>query len=101
VTRSPVQFEDDKIDAMFSKWKPSRSTVTETMDRRFLMKRDDFPAYQAAIQAPLLKTLFVALTEGDFPPLFAVTPVDGEVMINRYVNPGEVDNVVRTILAAN
>lgn len=94
-------WEDDKIDAMASKWKPSRSTNTETMDRNYLMKRDDFPAYEAAIQAPLLKTLFVSLTGNDLPPLFAVTPVDGELMFNRYPSAGEVDNVVRAILAAN
>lgn len=102
----------DKIDAMSSRWKPPRATVTQTMDRKFLLKRDDPDAFDEAIKAPLLKNLFVLLGdedeeaeegEGQDRPLahFAATPSEGEIMFNRYPKAEEVKNVVRAILAAN
>jgi hypothetical protein len=101
-----------KIDAMSSRWKPPRATVTQTMDRQFLLKRDDPDAFDEAIKAPLLKNLFVLLGEKDEEaeeeegqdkalPHFAATPSDGEIMFNRYPKAEEVKNVVRAILAAN
>lgn len=92
---------DDKIDSVASRWKEARLTMTSTMDKKYLLKRDEPEKYKDAIKAPLLKTLFVALTKDDFPAQFAVEPSEGELMLNRFVNTGEVENVVRAILAAN
>lgn len=92
---------DDKIDSPASRWKEARTTMTSTMDKKYLLKRDEPAKYEAAIKAPLLKTLFVKLTNDSIPAQFAVEPCQGELMLNRFVSTGEVDNVVRAILADN
>lgn len=92
-----------KIDAPFARWKPDKSTVTQTMDGNYLLKRDDPDAFEKAIKEPLLKTLFVLV----YPDVaersthFSVSPSDGEIMFNRYSKSEEVANVVRAILTAN
>jgi len=92
----------DQIDGEHIRFKAARSTKTEDMDSTFLMKRDDPAAFQLAIAAPLLKSTFKAVGDSNFPPLFAVVPSDGELIVNRYSDTlTEVDNVVRAILAAN
>jgi hypothetical protein len=92
----------DKIDAPQARWKPAKATVVQTMDRTYLLKRDDPTAFDKAIKEPLLKTLFVVVdSNSDYDTHFSVSPQDGEIMFNRYGKPGEVANVVRAILRAN
>lgn len=94
---------EDKIDAIQTKWKGAKATLTETMDGKFLMKRDDRPAYERAIKAPLLKTVFHTLVaDVKFPGLFSVVPSEGELAVTRYPDDAEeMANVVRAILSAN
>ena len=96
-------WEAGDIDSEQLRWKSAKSTDTKTMDTKFLMKRDDPTAFQRAIDAPLLKSVFQSIMpDKKYPPVFAVVPADGEVIINRYSNDfAEADNVVRAILAAN
>jgi len=91
------------FDSDSTRFKGAKSTSTETMDEKFLLKRDLPEEYAKAMKAPLLKTVFETLKpELKYPPQFTVDPTAGELVVTRYSDAGnEVDNVVRAILAAN
>lgn len=95
-------WDSDRIDAPYARYKPDKSTITQTMDRTYLLKKDDPAGYQKAIKEPLIRTLFVVVDpQADYSTRFSVSPSEGELMFNRYGKPEEVANVVRTVLAAN
>ena len=96
-------WEAGTIDAAHSRWKASKATLTETMDEKCFLKKDDHNAYQRAMKAPLLKTVLHTMDlEKKFPPVFTVVPCDGELAVTRYPDtPEEVANVVGAILSLN
>ncbi len=96
-------WEGGEFDAEVSKFKASKSTRTETMDTKCLLRRDSPEEYANAMEAPLLRTVFETLkAELNYPPLFSADPSAGELVVTRYSEDGdEVDNVVRAILSAN
>src|ERR1051325_7302556 len=96
-------WSDGVIDAAHSKWKASKATVTETMDEKCYLRKDDQGAYDRAMKAPLLKTVFHTMdTTKKFPAIFTVVPCEGEVAVTRYPeNANEVATVVAAILSGN
>lgn len=94
---------DDLIDSGKAQWKESNSTLIDTMDGSFLLKRDKPEFYERAIEGPLLKMVFKTLDkDAVWPEIFSVDATQAELATTRYNNDRHaVENLVREILRRN
>jgi hypothetical protein len=91
------------IDATSVKYKKDKSTVTESMDEEFLLKRDEPNTYNDIITRPLNKMSFRSLNEGDnFSRSFTVDPSNGVFSMNIYPeDPAQTWTIISAILRNN
>jgi hypothetical protein len=96
-------WEEDLIDSGKAQWKESNSTLIDTMDGSFLLKRDKPEFYKRAVQGPLFKTVFKCLDkDAAWPEIFSADACKGELATTRYNNDRDaVENLVREILRRN
>ena len=91
------------IDSPEARWRNSKSTSRETMDEKFMIRRDRPEVYQAAMKSPLLKTQFLFLKDGtQYVSHFVVEASIGLVRFPMFtVREDGTTNVLTKILELN
>jgi hypothetical protein len=96
-------WEEDYIDSPEARWRNSRSTSRETMDEKYMIKKDQRAVYDKAKRVPLLQTLFrFVKDEDEYVSHFVVDPGNGLVRFPMFSarRDGTI-NVLAKILALN
>ena len=93
----------DLMDAFKTKFKKTRSTTTESMDKEKGIKATDPELYKDMQLRPMFETMFrVAPKAGSAVEVFQVNPTDGIIKMTRYTErPGDSNELVGKILQAN
>ena len=95
-------WDGNLFDAARVRYKRARATSTEVMDEAFTVKRDDPGRYARLVSKPLYQTTFMFTEREPCIQYFVANPTLGKLTFRRFSTSNNcVDDVIRTIIAAN
>jgi hypothetical protein len=96
-------WSEDFMDAFRSKFKKTRSTTTEAMDKELGIKATTPRLYEQMLRFPMFETMFRINHPADSAVrVFQVNPTSGNVRMTRYTEGlGDSDEIVQRILTKN
>tara|TARA_R110002049_G_scaffold240328_1_gene413696 strand:- start:6804 stop:7583 length:780 start_codon:yes stop_codon:yes gene_type:complete len=97
-------WNDDFIDAIYSRYKRTKSTSTEVMDEDNLLKFTYPDRYKEIVKAPIDKTIFLVIANNvkDIVYRFSIEPRMGKTSITRFSDGlNDIDNLIKKIIDNN